>query len=355
MRQIKLSILILFILFARLSYAQTNQDKAYGLGIKAVQKMDSGQVKESVKLLEQAIKLDPDNFAYPYEIAYAKYTEKDYKGAIKILEKIENYKNVTDRLYQMLGNSYDNLGKSDKAIETYNRGLKKFPQSGYLHLEMGILHINKNEFTKGLGYFEKGIYVAPNVSSNYYYAAKIYCSSTEAIWGMIYGEIFMNIERNTKRTSEISKLLYDTYKKNIAVKSDSSVSVHFSKRSIIGSADVSKLPYNLIYETTLLLSAAGEKTIDMFALDKIRTNFVTNYFKQEFNTKYPNVLFNYQNKVLKAGQLEAYNHWILMAGNDDEFENWYLLNKDKYDSFMKWFIDNGMRLDDNNKFYSDQY
>ncbi len=38
--------------------------------------------------------------------------------------------------------------------------------------------------------------------------------------------------------------------------------------------------------------------------------------------KYPNALFQYQDKILKAGHLEAYNHWILMKGDEDAFDQW---------------------------------
>ncbi len=78
-----------------------------------------------------------------------------------------------------------------------------------------MIQLGKKDYNKALTYFEKGIEVAPNYSSNYYWCARLYCNSTEEVWGMIYGEIFMNLERNSKRTAEISKLLFDTYKKEI--------------------------------------------------------------------------------------------------------------------------------------------
>lgn len=54
-------------------------------GLEAIKLMDNGKFDESIKLLEEAQKLDPKKFDYPYEIAYAHYIQEDYKGAIKIL------------------------------------------------------------------------------------------------------------------------------------------------------------------------------------------------------------------------------------------------------------------------------
>ena len=185
----------IFLLLAtgHIALGQTNVEKAHSKGLEAIKHMDNGKIDESILLLEEAQKLDPNRIDYPYEIAYALYSREDYKGAIKILEKIKNHKDVLDRLYQLLGNSYDFLGNSDKAFEVYDEGLKIFPNSGMIYLEKGNVYWSKKEYKKALSFYEKGIQVDPKFPSNYYRAARIYCSSSEEIWGIIYGEIFMNL------------------------------------------------------------------------------------------------------------------------------------------------------------------
>ena len=123
---------------------------------------------------------------------------------------------------------------------------------------------------------------------------------------MIYGEIFMNLERNSERTSEISKLLYDTYKNQIKFTSDTSVTVSFSKQMTINVSNLSdpnniKLPFGIIYEPTLLMSIVDEKSIDINSLDRIRRDFVKNYYKLGHNKTHPNILFEYQNKNSLSG------------------------------------------------------
>ena len=117
-----------------------------------------------------------------------------------------------------------------------------------------------------------------------------------------------------------------------------------------------KLPFGVgTYEPTLMMSMLDEKAIDLNSLDRIRKNFVETYFKNENDKKYPNILFDYQNKVLKAGHISAYNHWILMKGDEDGFNSWQLAYKDKWEDFIKWFNDNQIQIDDTHKFYSGQY
>lgn len=360
-KTIKVIGLILFITVGQITYGQKNIDKALEKGLEAIELMDNGKFEESIKLLEEAKKLDPDRFDYPYELAYAYYLKKDYKGSVKILEKNKTHKDVTERLFQLLGNCYDFLGKTEKAFNAYDEGLKIFPNSGMIYLEKGNVYWGKKEYNKALQFYEKGIEIDPQFPSNYYRATKLYCSSTEEVWGMIYGEIFMNLERNSKRTSEISKLLYDTYKSEIKFTSDSSFSVSFSKNASINVSNLDdpskmKLPFGIgVYEPTLMMSMLDEKVIDINSLDRIRKNFVEAFYKNENDKKYPNILLDYQNNVLKNGHLEAYNHWLLMKGDEEAFQTWLSSNNDKWDSFVKWFTDNGLEVDNSNKFYSGQY
>ncbi|MCX6269976.1 MAG: tetratricopeptide repeat protein [Bacteroidetes bacterium] len=358
MNIIKMSGLFLFLYTGQFLYGQTNKEKAFSKGQQAIELMDNGRVDESIKLLEEAQKLDPDRLDYPYELAYAHYLKEDYKGAIKILKKIINHKDVTDRVFQLLGNSYDVKGKCKKAFKVYDAGLKKFPDSGIIYLEKGNVYWGKKEYVKALPFYEKGIEVDPTFPSNYYRAARIYCATTEEVWGLIYGEIFMNLESNSNRTYEISKLLFDTYKSEIRINKDST-SIDFCN-IVINAEDVNdkekiKFPFCMVFGQAFILAINDVDKIDINSLDKIRTGFVKNYFQQGHNKTHPNLLFDYQDKLLKAGHLEAYNHWVLMKGDEEGFVQWKSANQVKWDEFVKWFADNGLKVDNMHRFYSGQY
>ncbi len=336
---------------------QSSREQALAKGREAIKLMDNGHITESIRLLEESMKLDPDNINYPYEIAYANYLAKEYQKAIDVLTPLTKRKDVHDRVYQLLGNSYDNLGQRDKSIETYKDGLNKLPKSGSLYLELGGMYLQTKDYDQAINFYEKGIEVEPGFPSNYYRLAKIFLNSEEEVWGMIYGELFMNLERNSSRTAEISKMLYDTYKSEIKFTSDSSFSVSFSKNAVmnVGSGNMS-LPFGIaVYEPTLMMEILPEKNIDINSLDRIRTGFVENYFNNGRDKKYPNVLFDYQNKILKAGHLEAYNHWILMKGDENAFIQWQEANVEKWEKFVSWFNPNRLNVDDKNKFLRTQY
>ena len=361
-RKITLLGIFLLLFIGQKVFAQTNKELALQKAEKGIQLEDEeGKYDEAILLFKEAQKLDPEDINYPYEMAYAYSGKKEYKKASDILETLLKHKDVHGRVYQALGNAYDYQGKADKAIETYELGIKKFPNSGDLYLEMGNMNFAKQQYEQALSYYEKGIEVDPKFPSNYYWAAVLFCNTNEEVWGMIYGEIFMNLERNSKRTTEISKLLFDTYKSQIKFLSDTSYSVSFSQNATITSEDFKdskniKLPFGTgLYETVLMFAIIGDKHIDINSLDRIRTRFVDDYFKRNGAAKYPNVLFEYQKKLKLAGNFEAYNHWLLMKGDEDGFDKWYSGNKVKWDKFVKWFGENPLQLNLTHRFYRAQY
>lgn len=357
-----LLLMLLFVLIGQSVFGQNNKELALAKAKQAIRLEDEeGKFDEAIKLLEEAQMLDAENMLYPYEIAYAYYSKKDYKRASDILEKLLTHKDVNERVYQTLGNAYDYQGKPEKAVTTYEAGLSKFPKSGELYLELGNMQMAQEQYKQALDYYEAGIDKDPAFASNYYWAATLFCHSTEEVWGVMYGEIFMNLERNSQRTAAISKLLFDTYKQGITIESDTAYAVSFSQNMTIDADDIKKsetprLPFGTgCYEMVLLLAIVGEQQIDINSLDRIRTRFVDRYFEVGKAEDYPNILLDYQQKVKQAGHLEAYNHWILMQGDKEGFEAWYLNNKEKWEGFKEWFTTHQIDIDDTHKLTRLQY
>ncbi len=357
----KLCVLLLLIISSHsLAFSQTDKEKAFEKAKKAVELMDAGNIDESLTLLNEACRLDPDNIAYPYEIAYAKCITNKFDEAIPILEKLKDHRDSYDQVYQLLGNSYDYVGNPAKALEIYNEGLKKFPRSGKLLLELGNMYVTKESYDTALSYYEKGIENEPAFPSNYYWACKLYMSTTEKVWGLIYGELFMNLERNSKRTAEISELLYKTYQSQIKISKDE-VAVSFSENNLVkipenGKPEDAKMPFGTgVFEILLLMSVPHEEPLNIKKLHLMRQGIVTNFYLRKFEEKYPNALFDYQKKVLDAGMMEPYNYWILMKGDEEAFKKWAAANRDKWNAFAEWFTNNQIKLDDTNKFFTKQY
>jgi tetratricopeptide (TPR) repeat protein len=342
--------------------AQTDVEKAQEMLDEAVRVMDNGEYDKAIEILEKARVLDAKNYIYDYEIGYALYLKHDFKEALKTMKYVTyGYHNSNDQCYQMLGNLYDITGNPKKAIKTYDEGLAKFPNSGRLYLEKGIVFVLQKKYIDALEQFEKGIKVEPNFPSNYFRAAQLYCSSSESVWGMIYGEIFMNLERNTRRTDEMSKLLYDTYLNKIDIK-ENEISIQFSSNNTIYvnaesfTAESFKMPFGVgFYQPAMSVAVAGVNQLNMEELSGIRNRFLVYYEQDEVIKKYKNALFDHHLKMKEYGHMEAYTYWILMMGNEKEFDAWHASHKEEWQMFVEWFGANPIRIDENSVFHRYDY
>ncbi|MBS1493029.1 MAG: tetratricopeptide repeat protein [Bacteroidetes bacterium] len=351
--------LLLFILFYGITFSQNDKSEAQNKFAEAIKLVDAGKYSEGLKLFEEVQKLDPSSSAPQYEIALIYYKQKKYEKVIELLEKIKNKSDAEDRYFSLLGNAYDLTDDRDKAFEIYEAGIKKFPKSGPLYLELGVTNMMEKEYDKALQYFEKGIEVAPMHPSNYYWASMLWSTTPNSVWSLIYGEIFLNLERNSNRTEQISKLMFEVYKKGYTFEGNSiktsfaSGNIYVSKDEI-GKSMIDKLltTYSAlsIFDAGMALAAAGEKKIDINSLNRIRKKFLDTYFEKKDNEKFPNVVFDYQKKVKEAGYLDEYNYWILLDGDKANESEWQSKNEERWDSFLKWFDKNSIEINESNKF-----
>lgn len=342
----KTLLLVIALCFIVNLQAQKKQFKCQDI-YKAVKLIDEGKYDESIAMLKECEKTDPTENAYPYEIALAYSYKKEYQNAIDQLEKIKNYDGLGADFYQLLGNNYDYAKNTQKAIATYDEGLKKFPNAGRLYLEKGVILEMEKKYVDAISSYEKGIEVDPMYSSNYYRAALLYLSSNNKLAGLLYGEIFMNLERTTKRTIKMSESLYEAYQKNITINGNDT-KIDFCDILIdantINTKDI-QLPFCAVFGQNFILATIGKTEINLESLSAIRIAFIENYFKSDYK-KHPNVLFEYQKNLLDKGYFDTYNRYLFQMGAEAEFSEWKTKNNDQYDNFTEWYKNpaNGLKV-----------
>jgi tetratricopeptide (TPR) repeat protein len=352
-------VFIFLILNTCLSQTDSDKKKAHNLGKQAIKLEEKeGKYDEAITLFKQAQQLDPENIDYPYEIAYAFYLKKDYAASIELSNNLLNHKDVKDEVYRLLGTSYDMTGNPEKALEIYNNGLTVFPNSGKLYHEIGILYANIDSAEPAIENWELGIKADPTFASNYYELTKVFCNSTERVWGVLYGELFLNLERNSDRSYEISKLLYDTYKNAITIHIEKDIKmtgqISFTMVFIADSTQVFQHFANL-FELTILKSIGNTKKISLKGLNSIRNSYIATWYKLKSNERFPNILFDWHKYLINKGYFEAYNYWIFNNGNVSEFEKWGKDNYDEFKEFAQWFTANPLQIDKNHYFVRTQY
>jgi tetratricopeptide (TPR) repeat protein len=227
------------------------------------------------------------------------------------------------QVFQIAGNVYKQLAEAKDADKMYKKALKKFPNTGALYAEYGELLWLEKDFNC-INVWEQGIQSDPNYSGNYYYASRYYHLTTDKVWAIVYGEIFVNMESYSSRTAEIKTMLLESYKKFYLIdpkakpsKSNSEFTTAFTD---VMNRNASAVNNGITTETLVML----------------RTRFILDWYK-DYAGKMPFRLFEHQRQLLQEGMFEAYNQWIFeAASNLAMYDNWTKLNAAQYAEFTKF-------------------
>jgi tetratricopeptide (TPR) repeat protein len=336
--------------------AQSARERAEELARTAVEAMDDGRIIHAIALLDSAIALDRHELSYRYEKGYALLLNHDYPGGLAVIEPLLGDTAATDYYYQLAAALRTAQGDSIAAVAVLKAGIERFPGSGLLHLELGSRAEAAGSFHEAVAIYERGMRAQPAYPDNYYRAALILANSSERIWGLIYGEMFMNLERESERTQRMGALLLETYRKAIEVGGDSAFALHFSQQmTALHAAGPVRSDAMLeamarpewLYEMTAMQAIpvsdhCRKQGVTLDCLDQFRTEFTRRWFDQKLDEKLASPLFEWHRLLLELGYFDEYNHWLLGAGDPQEFYTWVESQPEAFELFQKWFRVNGM-------------
>src|SRR5580704_14635472 len=279
-----------------------------------------GDYTNALVVLNEALKNDPQNLELSKDIAFNYYLEKEYDKGIAVAKGIVERTDADVTSYQILAMLYKAIGEVKEFDRLYKAGIKRFPRSGVLMNEYGEMLWVKQDFS-AIRYWEKGIEIDPSYSGNYYNATRYYFFTKDKVWGLIYGEIFLNLESYSKRTAEIKDLLLEGYKKMFT-------DVNMQKNQDI------KSPFVVAYLNVIgKISFTISQGVTTESLTVLRTKFIINWF-DTYPTNYPFHLFDYERQLLKEGMFDAYNQWLFGAAeNLTVFQAWTTAHSDEYTRF----------------------
>ncbi len=307
---------------------------------------------ESLKFMLEAHKLDPENIIYTFESGYLQYLLKDYKGSIQTMLPYRDHPDAMPPFFQFLANSYYMNHQVNEAITTLDIALSKFPKNGMLHLEKGNMLSEMKEPGQALFYYLKGIEAEPNFALNYYKASMINFQQNQIIAGLLLGETFMNLERDSPYTEYMSAELFKQFKKAIELDS-AGWRTHWCNGqkydTVLSRQDIQiQPPFCEAY--AFLTARCDQKEIyqmDISSISLVRENVLELYYLEDFQNLYGEPIFEFQRIIFEQGHFEAYNHWLMMIGNPEEFQLWKESNSEKWNAFVQWFNRFQLQFPDN--------
>ena len=350
MKKIFLQLILILCISSLAAQINSNIEQAVDIARQAYNFMNDGNYKKAIEYLDSAYKLDTVPIFIPYEKAVCLYKLEKYSDAIKILSDIKHHPEAFDRVYQVLGNSFDFQGKKDEAVQTYNEALEKFPYSGRLYMELGIIEIQKENGIGAINFWETGVAKEPMFPENYYYLAKYFSKSPEKIWTMIYGEIYFNLGQSNTKMTDLNKIMYELYNTalvEMAASPDSSMlsSLNPSLKKLSG-----KLPFRILFQKAFDISSLDvvnkeTKKYKIQDLVWLRKQLVNTWFEKEYYKLYDITIMSYLKKLIDDGQFEAYNYYFFKEGALANFLFWKNQSQKKITAFADWLNKNHFTLD----------
>ncbi len=317
---------------------------------------DSGNEEKARELYEQLLIKYPGNYTLLYEIAYSYLLEGNYQEAENRFKKLLKHKDLAVNTYVAYGASLDYSGQQDKALELYRKGKKRFPKSGEMYLESGVVYQAQQRYKEALQEYTQGIDIAPEYPSNYYRASQLLLGSKEPVWGLMFAEIHQLLQPESERSDDLSKWMCEAFSENIKLDSGKTkktgvdslmVKVSLTQNhNIFFDPKSSKLvmTFPMVYELYASIgldpSIVAEQDSVLARvplLASMRKSIISMLYDKGLHKEYRYPLFQFQKQVLDAGHWESYNWWLFRKGDENATAQWIEEHRKEFEDFIDWY------------------
>ncbi len=167
----------------------------------------------------------------------------------------------------------------------------------------------------------------------------LFSKTTERVWAVVYGEVYLNIAQDEPPRNGIASLVFGLYDSGIKVGNSASLEVSFSKYA--EARQDGGVPFETNFEISLgvgiVSTGPNPKPLTIKALSDARLEQLHVWGEKQLPTT---ELIRWQQAVVKAGHFEAYNYWLFQAARKDEFLAWRGQHKKEYSLWVDWVAKN---------------
>jgi tetratricopeptide (TPR) repeat protein len=328
-----LFILVLLLLYSQGLYSQAhfNNKEAERLYYDGRELMSTGKLEYAINTFLTAMKQEPQNMWLMRDLGKAYSYNLNYTEALNWLNEAMQSPYADDQCYQLKAECLDAQGLHKSARKTLQRGLSLFPQSGLLYHEMGKHKAEFDHNTRAaMGYWLDGIRIAPSNRLNYYEVVKVFSRTNKVVWVIVYGEIFVNLEPETPRADEVRSLMLAALQRIIS--NNASVSNEVKAAYLPDNGNFESAVFNSIYKYRSVFNDG--LNIENWVILKSR---IAMDWRVHFWDVYPFSLFAFHDELMRNGNFEMYNEWLIGKQLNETAHNMQI-NKfhTEWENFLKY-------------------
>lgn len=307
--------------------------------------LNEGKTNQAIGIFRQCIPKAPGRLPLYRDLGQALNGIGKFSGALTVVEPMIRQGKADEKTYQVASFAHLKMKNEKKARTTLEDGLEKFPNSASLYCELGNFHDANNDHKDAVKNWLIALEKDPNYSLCYYELAKEMTRIENWQWCVLFGEIFVNLERQTERTKEMKKIIFDGYKKMFDNYFEKGL---YKKKKGNAPLDFDE-QISLTYQQLTPVMNDGISTEN---LTMARTRLVMEWTLNQ-NNKFPFTLFSYLNQMIREGNFDAYNQWLFGAQeSQQQFDKWIDFHKTAMPNLATWMENNKLSLIETDRYFN---
>ena len=138
-----------------------------------------GRYEEALRLFRLSVEKDPTNYRVMYYIGNVLIQLGNYDEAVGALERAVGLYSRDGDVWGGLGRAYEQTGNDDRAIEAYQQAVEHAPESEQWHLDLGYLYQQREELEAAIGSWRRGLEHIPDSYALHFNLAMAYAQSEQ--------------------------------------------------------------------------------------------------------------------------------------------------------------------------------
>lgn len=339
---------LIFVLYCTISNSQ-NPEAAAKLVDEGISYHDKGDYEGAIAQYDKALALDTNNMIALGEkalsfLAWGKY-EEAVNTALKTIETHPNDINL-EGVYVTCGNAYDGLKKTDKAIETYDEGIKKFPDAYQLYFNKGITLSTVDKPDEAIACFQKAVILNPNHPGSNNAIARLMKQQNRRIASILAYSRFFILEPQSNRAKANLTSLQSLLNANVKKTGKNSISLNISPELLADTTINGKPKENSFSSVDLLLSMSTALNYDKkykkyTEVEHFIRNFgaICSSLKETQKENYGFFWDYYVPYFIEMNEknfTETFGYITFASSESEDVSKWLKSHQKEVDEFYKW-------------------
>lgn len=233
---------------------------------------------------------------------------------------------IVKKAYVILGNSLEEQGNPKRALDTYRRGLKQFPDYFMLHFHTGLLYMEKSKTASALEAFQKAVTDNPAHASSHLSIGLLKEEAKQRIPSILALSTFLLLEPTGDRAESILPKLQRILQ---------------SPQSDFGNDDFEQYESRLqdwLKEHPFPLTIKMDKRVAYF--DQLYSFLCEIISQSSAQSREESFFWSFYGQLWpdlkKANFIESISHILLVPTKSPELRIWLRENEEKYNNLYKW-------------------